>query len=132
MKTVTQRISDPMNDDETEFGEICSGCGIDPCRCGGEGSPASDGSAPSDTPELDAIGLYPVTREERAFHALAAKLERERDEARAALRDLLSWFPEKASPPEWRIPAGKYGADDAVAEARGVLASPNPERSDRP
>ena len=40
----------------------------------------------------------------------------------AALTDLLSWFPDAPSKPEWRIPAGEHGADDAIAEARARLA----------
>lgn len=38
-----------------------------------------------------------------------------------ALIDLMSWFPEKPSRPEWRIPAGEGGADDAVTAARAAL-----------
>lgn len=40
----------------------------------------------------------------------------------AALADLLSWFPDAPSKPEWRIPAGEHGADDAITEARARLA----------
>jgi len=32
-------------------------------------------------------------------------------ELEAGLEDLLSWFPDKPSEPEWRIKAGNYGAD---------------------
>ncbi|ALH82918.1 hypothetical protein [Sphingopyxis macrogoltabida] len=39
-----------------------------------------------------------------------------------ALGDLLSWFPDKPSDPEWRIKGGNYGADDAVEFARGTLS----------
>ena len=40
---------------------------------------------------------------------------------RSALTDLLSWFPEKPSDPEWRIKGGEQGANDAVAAARAAL-----------
>lgn len=39
-----------------------------------------------------------------------------------ALTDLLSWFPDKPSDPEWRIKAGEYGADEALDHARGLIA----------
>lgn len=45
-------------------------------------------------------------------------LEAENKRLGEALDDLLSWFPEKPSVPEWRLKAGKYGADDAVDAAR--------------
>lgn len=41
---------------------------------------------------------------------------------REALEDLISWFPEKPSQPEWRLPAGEFGANDAVAAARAALS----------
>ncbi len=41
---------------------------------------------------------------------------------REALEDLLSWFPEEPTKPEWRLEAGKNGADDAIAAARAALA----------
>jgi FtsZ-binding cell division protein ZapB len=60
--------------------------------------------------------------------AKLAEAERERDalkreavEAQQVLADLMSWFADKPSPPEWRIAAGKYGADDAVAAARAFV-----------
>jgi hypothetical protein len=40
---------------------------------------------------------------------------------KAALNDLISWFPDKPTEPEWRIKAGEYGADDAIAAARAAL-----------
>jgi len=42
-------------------------------------------------------------------------------ELREALEDLLSWFPEKPSDPEWRIKGGGLGADDAINHARQAL-----------
>jgi hypothetical protein len=45
-------------------------------------------------------------------------LKREAVEAKQVLADLMSWFPEKPAPAEWRFAAGQYGADDAVATAR--------------
>ena len=38
-----------------------------------------------------------------------------------ALSDLLTWFPDDASPSEWRIKAGEYGADDAIEAARALF-----------
>jgi len=37
-----------------------------------------------------------------------------------ALSDLVSWFPDKPRH-EWCLPAGEYGADDAVAAAKAAL-----------
>jgi len=47
---------------------------------------------------------------------------KEIDRLREALGDLVSWFPEKAPEPEWRLKAGQYGADDAIEAARAALA----------
>jgi len=38
-----------------------------------------------------------------------------------ALRDLLTWFPQKPSEPKWELKAGEYGADDAIQHARETL-----------
>ena len=40
---------------------------------------------------------------------------------REALVDLMSWFPEKPSDPEWRIKGGEFGADEAVEHARSLV-----------
>lgn len=40
-----------------------------------------------------------------------------------ALGDLMTWFPEEPSDPEWRIKGGASGADDAVAAARAALTA---------
>lgn len=42
---------------------------------------------------------------------------------KVALADLLSWFPDKPTEPEWRIKAGNYGADDALKAARAALTA---------
>jgi len=55
------------------------------------------------------------------LEAELAKVRAERDALKTALDDLISWFPKKPSPPEWRIQGGQYGADDAVAAARALL-----------
>ena len=44
---------------------------------------------------------------------------------REVLNDLLSWFPDKPTEPEWRLRAGEWGADDAVVAARQAL-TPEP------
>jgi hypothetical protein len=43
-------------------------------------------------------------------------------ELRSALHDLLTWFPDRPSPPEWRLRGGTQGADDAVEHARNLIA----------
>lgn len=53
-------------------------------------------------------------RELTTLRARVAKMEE-------ALGDLLSWFPDCPSEPEWRLKAGRYGADDALAHARSLL-----------
>jgi hypothetical protein len=53
---------------------------------------------------------------EAVVDARIAKLEE-------VLGDLLSWFGDRPSDPEWRLKAGEHGADDAVQEARAVLAA---------
>lgn len=50
-----------------------------------------------------------------------AALKAENAELRDAISDLMSWFPEKPSPPEWRIKGGDRGADEAVAAVRAIL-----------
>lgn len=52
------------------------------------------------------------------------QLEKAREEnkrLRETLADLMSWFPDDPSEPEWRIKAGRYGADDAIEAARAAL-----------
>jgi hypothetical protein len=49
------------------------------------------------------------------------RLAAENARLRETLNDLMTWFPDKPSPPEWRLPGGKYGADEAVAAARAAL-----------
>ncbi len=62
----------------------------------------------------------------------AAEADRDRLAARVAelegaLRDLMTWFPDKPSQPEWRLPGGNYGADEAVGAARAALAGSKPD-----
>jgi hypothetical protein len=74
-------------------------------------------------------------RVRRLYHAEAETAHAEMDRAdraeaeverlRDALSDLVSWFPDKPSQPEWRIRAGEHGADDAVAAARAALSTEN-------
>lgn len=55
--------------------------------------------------------------------ATTLRHQAERLEAmREALGDLLSWFPDKPAPAEWRLEAGERGADDAIAHARTALS----------
>jgi hypothetical protein len=56
-----------------------------------------------------------------------ARKDAEIQRLREALEDLLSWFPEKPSPPEWRLRAGEHGADDAVSFARAALSESRSE-----
>lgn len=65
--------------------------------------------------------------------SLEAQLAASQAEAaalREALNDLTSWFPDEPSKPEWRIPAGKYGADDAIAQARALAGKQKDENND--
>ena len=43
------------------------------------------------------------------------------EKLRQVLGDLLLWFPDEPSPPEWRFLAGEHGADEAVQAAREAL-----------
>lgn len=65
--------------------------------------------------DLTLDGLAQIGRWEKA--------EAEVERLRELLSDLMSWFPDKPSRPEWRITAGEYGADAAVAAARAALAT---------
>jgi hypothetical protein len=56
-----------------------------------------------------------------AMHEDCQNLKAENQRLREALADIVSWFPEKPAPPEWRIKSGEYGADDAVKAARTAL-----------
>jgi len=40
---------------------------------------------------------------------------------RLALADLMSWFPDKPTEPEWCLKAGVYGADEAIKAAQQIL-----------
>jgi len=62
---------------------------------------------------------------QRLLAELAAALQREA-KLREALADLLSWFPEKAPAPEYRIEAGDRGATDAVEAGRAALQETQP------
>lgn len=55
--------------------------------------------------------------------ALKGRAFAEADRLREALSDLLSWFSDAPSPPEWRLLAGTHGADDAITAARAAIAS---------
>lgn len=72
-----------------------------------------------DTPDPNGDG------EPSVGYVLAARADR----AEAAMRDLLSWFPDKSMPAnlEWRLAAGDNGADDAIKEARAALAALEPK-----
>jgi len=57
------------------------------------------------------------------LHLRRGQLVIERDKAREALNDLVSWFVRpKLSGPVWMIAAGENGADGAVDAARAALA----------
>ena len=56
------------------------------------------------------------------------RLREENERLSTALGDLMTWFPEKPSDPEWRLKAGEYGADDAVEAARAALSPSQPEK----
>lgn len=73
------------------------------------------GIAQSKNPEADAALIVTAVN---SFTSSQAELEA----LRSAMADLLSWFPDKPSEPEWRIKGGEHGADDAVAFARAALS----------
>lgn len=60
-----------------------------------------------------------------ALSAAKAEQAAEVERLREVLVDLVSWFPEKPSEPEWRLMAGKYGADDAISAARALSQETN-------
>jgi len=64
----------------------------------------------------DIIATLPVPPMERI-----RELEAENARLREALGDLMTWFPDEPSQPEWRLKAGKHGADDAISFAREAL-----------
>ena len=70
-----------------------------------------------------AVGDHLPTLTARIEQAEAAREAAEAKAARLeeALGDLMSWFPKRASPSEWRLEAGPNGADDAVEAARAAL-----------
>lgn len=53
--------------------------------------------------------------------AAPAPTSNEAEDLRSALHDLLTWFPDKPSPPEWRLKGGEQGADEAVQHARSLI-----------
>ena len=83
--------------------------------------------------ELDAMSLSNRIRRglEEKIDALRAEnelltkraetAEANQTKAVEALGDLLTWFPQKPSDPEWRLKGGEHGADEAVAFARAAL-----------
>jgi hypothetical protein len=76
--------------------------------------------------EIEAAAEAEGARDAALLRASQAEADRDRlaaevERLRAALRDLMTWFPDKPSPPEWRLPGGEYGADEAVAAARAAL-----------
>ena len=74
-----------------------------------------------DAARLNAGSLGPEARaEHRALTTIQSQAARIA-ELETVLEDLLSWFPDKPSEPEWRIKAGNYGADAAVSIARSLL-----------
>lgn len=70
---------------------------------------------------LDDASDQPYTERHEAATRITA-LEAEKAELVEALNDLVSWFPEKPTDPEWRLRGGERGADDAVTHARATLA----------
>lgn len=104
----------------------CHSGGIMPCIC------ALPATATPGTLEDDRRRIAGSLRRDRWLtKGEAEQIERAADEIaslrarvevmREALVDLMSWFPEKPSDPEWRIKGGKFGADDAVEHARSLV-----------
>ena len=74
-----------------------------------------------DAAHLNAGPLGPEARAEHRAATAIQSLVARNAELEMGLEDLLSWFPDKPSKPEWRIKAGNYGADAAVSIARSLL-----------
>lgn len=74
-----------------------------------------------DAARLNAGPLGPEARAEHRALTTIQSLVARIAELEMGLEDLLSWFPDKPSEPEWRIKAGNYGADAAVSIARSLL-----------
>ena len=74
-----------------------------------------------DAAHLNAGPLGPEARAEHRALTTIQSLVARNAELEMGLEDLLSWFPDKPSEPEWRIKAGNYGADAAVSIARSLL-----------
>lgn len=81
-------------------------------------SERSNSADPRMVARIRELSTPPRDDHDKAVLLLVASWEQQRQ----ALEDLLSWFPEHPSKPEWRLPAGASGADDAVSHAREVLA----------
>jgi hypothetical protein len=95
-----------MSETETEFLARMAEC-----------YPFNPNWRPGDSVRLDMLDFARLFALARRGAAADAEIER----LRAALRDLLSWFPDEPTEPEWRLKAGEYGADDALEAARAAL-----------
>lgn len=83
---------------------------------------AAPASATEPAP-LDAFKT--IEAESNQLRELCTKHRNEAAELRSALHDLLTWFPDKPSPPEWRLRGGEQGADEAVQYARDLIGVTN-------
>lgn len=73
-----------------------------------------------DTPALEDSGDLARSALAALESEVSTDLHEENRKLREALKDLMSWFPENPSAPEWRLPGGGQGADDAVQAARDL------------
>jgi hypothetical protein len=78
-------------------------------------------AAPASVEPVPLDAFKAIEAESNQLRELCTKHRLEASELRSALDDLLSWFPDKPSDPEWRLRGGQQGADDAVQHARSLI-----------
>jgi Lar family restriction alleviation protein len=115
--STSQTLIGPTRDKSTIHGPngraypiiLCGGCSAD--------VPGED----FDTEGRSAIEAWNRRAADPALLSERDSLKEEVERLREALGDLMTWFPEQPSPPEWRLKAGEHGVDEAVTFARAAL-----------
>lgn len=78
-------------------------------------------NTPESVDPLSCEAADALARLSRAADGPAPAVSEAEVDLETALGDLLTWFPDKPSEPEWRLKAGEYGADDAIKVAQAAL-----------